>query len=210
MKFNKFKNMLNATTTKEMFIRASSKVEPDFLDTVLADGKFTAFDKTNFREFERLNNSDISEQIMAMDYKTFMVDDVLCKVDRATMSTSLEGREPLLDHRLAEYMARVPAELKYKEKKGKYLLREVLKQYIPTEITDKPKAGFTVPLKSWLLNELQQSAIDALESPILKEDAIFKESELQRIVYNLKRGRVENPTFIWLVMVYVAWREMWK
>ena len=210
MKFNKFKNMLNATTTKEMFIRASSKVEPDFLDTILVGGKFTAFDKTNFREFERLNNSDISEQIMAMDYKTFMVDDVLCKVDRATMSTSLEGREPLLDHRLAEYMARVPAELKYKEKKGKYLLREVLKQYIPTDITDKPKAGFTVPLKSWLLNELQQSAIDALESPILKEDAVFKESELQKIVYDLKRGRVENPTFVWLVIVYVAWRERWK
>ncbi len=210
VKFNKFKNMLNATTTKEMFIRASSKVEPDFLDTILVDGKFRKFDKTNFREFDRLNGADISEQMMAMDYKTFMVDDVLCKVDRATMSTSLEGREPLLDHRLAEYMARVPAELKYKEKKGKYILREVLKRYIPTDITDKPKAGFTVPIKSWLLNELQHSAIDALESPILKEDAIFKESELQRIIYNLKRGRVKNPTFVWLVMVYVAWRERWK
>ena len=209
MKFNKFKNMLNATSTKEMFIRASSKVEPDFLDTILVDGRFKAFERTNFREFERLDSADISEQMMAMDYKTFMVDDVLCKVDRATMSTSLEGREPLLDHRLAEYMARVPAELKYKEKKGKYLLREVLKKYIPTEMTDRPKAGFSVPLKSWLLNELKQSAIDAFESPILREDAIFKESELQKIVENLKRGRVNNPTFIWLVMVYVAWRERW-
>ena len=210
MKFNKFKNMLNATTTKEMFLRASSKVEPDFLDAILVDGKFKAFDKTNFREFERLNSADIAEQMMAMDYKTFMVDDVLCKVDRATMSTSLEGREPLLDHRLAQYMARVPTELKYKEKKGKYLLREILKKYIPTEITDKPKAGFTVPLKSWLLNELKDSAINALESPILKEDAIFKEHELQKIVYRLKRGKVKNPTFIWLVIVYVSWRERFE
>ena len=210
MKFNKFKNMLNASTPKEMFLRASSKVEPDFLDTILLDGKFKAFDKTNFREFNRLNGADISEQMMAMDYKTFMVDDVLCKVDRATMSTSLEGREPLLDHRLAEYMARVPTKLKYKEKKGKYLLREILKKYIPTEITDKPKAGFTVPLKSWLLNELKESAIDALESPLLKEDAIFKEHELQKVVYNLKRGRVDNSTFIWLVMVYVKWRNSWE
>ncbi len=91
MKFNKFKNMLNATNPKEMFIRASSKVEPDFLDNILVDGKFKEFDKTNFREFDRLNGNDIDEQMMAMDYKTFMVDDVLCKVDRATMSTSLEG-----------------------------------------------------------------------------------------------------------------------
>ena len=210
MKFNKFKNMLNATTTKEMFIRASSKVEPDVLDTLLVNGKFKEFDKTNFKEFDRLNRADISEQIMAIDYKTFMVDDVLCKVDRATMSISLEGREPLLDHRLAEYMARVPAELKYKEKKGKYLLREVLKQYIPTDITDKPKAGFTVPLKSWLIHELKDRAIEALESPILREDNIFKESELQKIVYNLKRGRVDNPMFVWLVMVYIYWRERWK
>ncbi len=210
MKFNKFKNMLNATTTKEMFIRASSKVEPDVLDTLLVNGKFKEFDKTNFKEFDRLNRADISEQIMAMDYKTFMLDDVLCKVDRATMSISLEGREPLLDHRLAEYMARVPNELKYKEKKGKYLLREVLKQYIPTDITDKPKAGFTVPLKSWLIHELKDRAIEALENPILREDNIFKESELQKIVYNLKRGRVDNPMFIWLVMVYISWRERWK
>ena len=210
MKFNKFKNMLNATTTKEMFIRASSKVEPDVLDTLLVNGKFKEFDKTNFKEFDRLNRADISEQIMAMDYKTFMLDDVLCKVDRATMSISLEGREPLLDHRLAEYMARVPNELKYKEKKGKYLLREVLKQYIPTDITDKPKAGFTVPLKSWLIHELKDRAIEALENPILREDNIFKESELQKIVYNLKRGRVDNPMFVWLVMVYIYWRERWK
>ncbi len=210
VKFNKFKNMLNAKSPKEMFIRASSKVEPDFLDTILIDGRFKAFETTNFREFERLESADISEQMMAMDYKTFMVDDVLCKVDRATMSTSLEGREPLLDHRLAEYMARVPANLKYKEKKGKYLLREVLKEYIPTEMTDRAKAGFTVPLKSWLLNELKQRAIDALESSILKEDAIFKEHELQKIVEKLKIGKVENPTFIWLVMVYVMWRERWK
>ena len=210
MKFKKFKNMINATTPKEMFIRASSKVEGDFLDTILVDGKFKAFDKTNFKEFNRLDNADIAEQMMAMDYKTFMVDDVLCKVDRATMSASLEGREPLLDHRLAEYMARIPADLKYKKNKGKYLLREILKQYIPTEITDKPKAGFTVPLKLWLQKELKKSAIDALESPVLKEDAIFKEKELQKIVNNLKRGKIENPTFIWLIMVYVAWREQWE
>jgi len=145
--------------------------------------------------------------MMAIDYKTFMVDDVLCKVDRASMSVSLEGREPLLDHRLAQYMARVPVELKYKQNRGKYLLREVLKKYIPTEITDKPKAGFTVPLKSW--NELKERAIDALESDILKSDALFKEKELQKVTNDLKRNRIKNPTFIWMVMMYVEWRKRW-
>lgn len=210
MKFNKFKSMLNATSKEEMFRRASSKVEADFLDEILINGKFNSFEKTAFRDFNKLDKLDNIDQMMAMDYKTFMVDDVLCKVDRASMSASLEGREPLLDHRLAEYMAQVPTELKYKKNKGKYLLREVLKKYVPTSITDKPKAGFTVPLKSWLLNELKQTAIDALESDILKKDEIFKENELQKISHKLKKNKITNATFIWMIIMYVQWRKRWE
>ena len=209
MKFNKFKSMMNAQTKEEMFLRASSKVEADFLDKILTDGKFKRFESTEFHAFSQLKQLDKLDQMMAIDYKTFMVDDVLCKVDRASMAVSLEGREPLLDHRLAQYMAQVPVELKYKQNKGKYLLREILKKYIPTNITDRPKAGFTVPLKSWLLNELKQRAIDALESDILKKDALFKEKELQKITHDLKKNKIENPTFIWMVMMYVQWRERW-
>jgi len=209
MKFNKFKSMLTAETDREIFLRASSKVEANFLDNILINGKFKAFETTEFHQFNNLKELDRLDQMMAIDYKTFMVDDVLCKVDRASMSVSLEGREPLLDHRLAQYMARVPVELKYKQNRGKYLLREVLKKYIPTEITDKPKAGFTVPLKSWLLNELKERAIDALESDILKSDALFKEKELQKVTNDLKRNRIKNPTFIWMVMMYVEWRKRW-
>ena len=209
-KFNKFKNMINANTQQEMFIRASSKVEADFLDRALVDGKFKNFESTYFNDFQKLEKLDSSSQMMAIDYKTFMLDDVLCKVDRASMSVSLEGREPLLDHKLAEYMARVPSELKYKNAKGKYLLREVLKKYIPTEMTDKPKAGFTIPLKSWLLNELKPKALEALESSLLKKDAIFKEEVLNEVVEKLKRGEIDNPTFIWMIIMYVSWRERWE
>ncbi|CAA6818628.1 MAG: Asparagine synthetase [glutamine-hydrolyzing] (EC [uncultured Sulfurovum sp.] len=208
-KFNKFKSMINSPTEEEMFINASSKVEGDFLNKILQEGQFQNFQKTAFRDFKKLENLDKLDQMMAMDYKTFMVDDVLCKVDRASMSVSLEGREPLLDHRLAEYMARVPVELKYKQNKGKYLLREILKKHIPTSLSDKPKAGFTVPLKSWLLGELKQTALDALESTLLKEDALFKEKELQKIIDDLKKNKIKNPTFIWMVMMYVQWRKRW-
>ncbi len=209
MKFSKFKNMLNAKSYEEMFIRASSKVEPEFLDKILKGGRFKAFERTEFGEFQRLKELNSLEQMMAMDYKTFMVDDVLCKVDRASMSVSLEGREPLLDHKLAEYLARIPMHLKYKHHRGKYLLREVLKKYISPSITDKPKAGFTVPLKSWLLNELKSKALESLESQVLKEDAIFKEEELKKIANELKNNKIKNATFIWMVMMYVDWRQRW-
>jgi asparagine synthase (glutamine-hydrolysing) len=208
-KFNKFKNMINAQTHEEMFLRASSKVNADFLDKILINGKFKAFETTAFKNFSPLKEIDVLDQLMAVDYKTFMVDDVLCKVDRASMSVSLEGREPLLDHRLAEYMARVPSALKYKNGKGKYLLREVLQKYLPKEMTDKPKAGFTVPLKSWINNELKEKAIASLESKILKDDAIFKEEELQKVVNDIKAGKVQSPMFIWMVINYVMWRKEW-
>ncbi|HHS91780.1 MAG TPA: asparagine synthase (glutamine-hydrolyzing), partial [Campylobacterales bacterium] len=209
-KYQKFKNMLNAKTEEEMFRNASSKVSSKFLNKVLQDGDFKSFHKTAFRDFKKLDSLDKIDRMMAIDYKTFMVDDVLCKVDRASMAFSLEGREPLLDHRLAEYMARVPTKLKYKQRKGKYLLREILKKYVPTEITDKPKAGFTVPLKSWLQNELKERTLEALESKILKEDKIFKEKELEKIIKDFKKGKIENPMFIWSVLMYVKWRVKWQ
>lgn len=209
-KFNKFKNMINSDNPKEMFIRASSKVEADFLDEVLVDGSFKKFEKTAFGNFKDIEQLDVMNQMMAMDYKTFMVDDVLCKVDRATMSVSLEGREPLLDHRIAEYMARVPSHIKYKNRDGKYLLRKVLNRYIPKDMTDRPKSGFTIPLKSWLENELKEEAIECLSSEVLREDSILKEVVLERLVAELKSDKIEKPTFIWMIMIYVKWRKEWK
>ena len=209
-KFNKFKNMISAKDTQEMFIKASSKESESFLEDILQNGKFNHFETTNFADFDKLKTLSTADQMMAIDYKTFMVDDVLCKVDRATMSVSLEGREPLLDHRIAEYLARVPSELKYKQHKGKYLLREILKKHLPTHFTDKPKAGFTIPLKAWLQNELKEKALSALESQELKETALFKEEKLQKIVQEVRKGEVENPNFLWMVINYVAWRRRWN
>lgn len=208
-KFKKFKNMINSNSLEEMFIRASSAVEADFLDEVLVDGAFKDFKKVSFGDFQKNSDLETVDQMMAMDYKTFMVDDVLCKVDRATMSLSLEGREPLLDHRIAEYMARVPSSLKYKNGDGKYLLRKVLNRYIPKKMTDRPKSGFTVPLKFWILNDLKEEALSALENKILIKDAIIKESSLKKIREDLKNGKIENPTFVWMIMVYVMWRKKW-
>ena len=84
-----------------------------------------------------------------------MSDDILTKIDRATMSVSLEGREPLLDHRIIEYLARVPKEIKYKNKEGKYLLKKLLYKYLPRKLVDRQKSGFQIPLNSWLRDKLK-------------------------------------------------------
>ena len=147
--------------------------------------------------------------MMAIDYKTFLPDDVLCKVDRASMSVSLEGREPLLDHRIAEYMARVPSVMKYKKGMGKYILRQVLYKYIPKNIVDKPKTGFSVPIKNWLLGDLKGLAIESPESKDLEKDDIFHPEALKLIADELKDGQLKSPALVWNIIMYVLWRREW-
>ena len=110
---------------------------------------------------------------MLNDYKNFMVDDVLVKVDRACMSHSLEGREPLLDHRILEFMACVPLDIKYKNKQGKYLLRQILYKHIPQSLIDKPKSGFQIPLVDWMLTDLKPLVDKHINASVLDKE-IFK------------------------------------
>ena len=145
--------------------------------------------------------------MMAVDYKLFMNDDVLTKVDRATMSVSLEGREPLLDHRIIEYMARVPLDIKYKNKQGKYLLRQVLYKYIPKEMVDKPKSGFQIPLNEWLRGELKPLVLKYLDNSRLDEN-IFDIGEIERIKKRFFDG-VDIGTTIWFILMYQMWKEKW-
>jgi asparagine synthase (glutamine-hydrolysing) len=146
--------------------------------------------------------------MMAIDYKLFMNDDVLTKVDRATMSVSLEGREPLLDHRIIEYMARVPLDIKYKNKQGKYLLRQILYKYIPKEMVDKPKSGFQIPLNEWLRGELKPLVLKYLNNSKLDEN-IFDIEEIEQIKKRFFDG-VDIGTIIWFILMYQMWKEKWN
>ena len=209
VKFQKFKSLINSEELKDAFIRASSSVSPDYLENILKNGSYKFFDKTEFNNFSQLKGLDKLDQMMAIDYKTFLPDDVLCKVDRASMSVSLEGREPLLDHRVAEYMARVPSVMKYKKGMGKYILRQVLYKYIPKKIVDKPKTGFSVPIKNWLLGDLKGLAIESLESKDLEKDDIFHPEALKLITDELKDGQLKSPALVWNIIMYVLWRREW-
>lgn len=209
-KFVKFKQALKTKDLMEMFINASSHVDPSLLDDIMISGRFKDFSQTSFETFKTIQDLEDLDQMMAIDYKTFLADDVLCKVDRATMSMSIEGREPLLDHRIIEYLSRVSVDLKYKNREGKYLLRQILYKYIPKELVDKPKSGFTIPLKKWLLNDLREQALKSLESDLLRDDKLFYPDKLEKITQDFKNGVIENPPLIWMIMMYVMWREQWQ
>jgi asparagine synthase (glutamine-hydrolysing) len=166
--------------------------------------------KTKFNGFS--TGSDISplEKMMMVDFQTFMVDDVLTKVDRATMYSGLEGREPFLDHHIIEYMARVPMEFKYRNGSGKYLLRKILYRYVPKNYYEYPKAGFQVPLFEWLKGDLKYLLDHYLNKDRLENGGIFDANLVQKTLTKYYAGEFININEIWFILIFEMWRERWE
>ncbi len=203
-KYHKFQRAFNAENISQMFVEASSPVSAKEVKKLL----HSAFDRKYFEKFKHKDQEHLLNNMMRIDYQTFMSDDVLTKVDRATMSASIEGREPLLDHRLLEYMARVPTALKYKNKEGKYLSRQILYKHIPPSLIDKPKAGFQVPLQEWLTNDLKYLVEKYLDVRKI-DDEIFDIKEIERIKKALFLGDVREVNKVWFILSYEMWKERW-
>ena len=203
-KYNKFKRAMNADSLEEIFRNASSYVDSKAVKDFL---KIEA-NSNLYEHFKMQKDLSFMDNMMLIDYKTFMVDDVLTKVDRATMSVSLEGREPLLDHRIIEFMARVPVELKYKNNQGKYLARQILYKHIPQAMIDKPKAGFQIPLAEWLQTDLKP-LVDKYLDPAKLDEEIFNIEEIEKIKKELFDGDVTHANAIWFILMYEMWKEKW-
>ncbi|MDN5126832.1 asparagine synthase (glutamine-hydrolyzing) [Aliarcobacter butzleri] len=202
-KYIKFQRAINSKSLEEMFQNASSYVDKKEVAKFLKVGK----NKDLFKKWNKIENIEFLDQMMAIDYKLFMNDDVLTKVDRATMSVSLEGREPLLDHRIIEYMAKVPLDIKYKNTQGKYLLRQILYKYLPKEMVDKPKSGFQIPLNEWLRCELKPLVLKYLDDTKLDEN-IFDVKEINILRKRFFEGQ-DIGTTVWFILMYQMWKEKW-
>jgi asparagine synthase (glutamine-hydrolysing) len=203
-KYNKFKRAINSSSLEEMFQNASSYVYNNNVKNMLSIN----VNNSLYSEFSNDKRLSFLNYMMLTDYKRFMNDDVLTKVDRATMSVSLEGREPLLDHRIAEFMARVPLDIKYKNKQGKYLLRQVLYKYLPANLVDKPKAGFQIPLNEWLRGDLKYLIEKYLNKDVL-DDEVFDIRNILEIKEQFFNGNQNFATQIWFILMYQMWKEKW-
>ena len=157
---------------------------------------------TNFDKIDEVKDTHFNK-MFAIDYKTYMIDDVLHKVDRATMSVSLEGREPLLDYRIIEFVAQLPDRYKIKDGEKKWLLKQITHKYIPKEIMDRPKMGFGVPIEKWLKNELKYLIEDFFEL-----DSILDKKELSEIKSLFFQNRV-NYQMILNILIFQMWWKRW-
>ncbi len=166
-----------------------------------------------FCNFEKVldeySSGDTFNAMLIGDYKTYMVDDILTKVDRAAMSVGLEGREPLLDYRLAEYLASVPYALKTKDGIPKYLLKEILHKYVPKEIMDRPKMGFAIPVIKWMKNELRELLESELSEERVKSAGIFNYNEVERLKNNYLAGKNQDFNPVWFLFIFHQWHQQW-
>jgi asparagine synthase (glutamine-hydrolysing) len=153
---------------------------------------------------------DPLDQMMALDYLTYQAEVILTKVDRATMAYSLEGREPLLDYRLLEFVSKLPVDLKVKNGIKKYLLKEVVHRYLPKSLMDRPKMGFSIPLVTWLSNDLKDQVGYYLGDAFILKQGIFNLKAVQLLVLRFQnRLDINYANKIWNVLIFQMWYSKW-
>ena len=145
------------------------------------------------------------ERMMLLDQLTYLPDDILAKVDRASMAASLEAREPLLDHRVVELAWSLPPEMKVRGGTGKKILRDVLDRYVPRELIDRPKMGFKVPIDSWLTGPLRGWAEELLDEKRLREQGLLDVAQVRAVWDDFVDGRARQQDHIWAVLMLQAW-----
>jgi len=202
-RLNRFSLMLGKDERSLLPLSNSSFLPPELNQLLHHDHATPA---TNFNA--EVGNDQLSN-VLALDYKTYMLDDILTKVDRATMSVSLEGREPLLDHRLIEYVASLPNEYKIRDGEQKYLLKQIVHKYVPKSIMERPKMGFGVPIFEWFKDDLRDLLIDYLNEQRLKQAGILDARMVVRMRDQYLNGEQTNISRIWFLLVFELWLEQW-
>ena len=153
---------------------------------------------------------DILTRVLVTDYKTYMSDDILTKVDRASMSVSLEGREPLLDHRIAELVMQFPSDYKLKNGVSKRILKDIVHKYVPREIMERPKMGFGIPVERWLRNELKPLLLETLATDkISKQGVLNAEKVKQAVEAYLNKDKNVDFQRIWFLLMFQMWYDKW-
>jgi asparagine synthase (glutamine-hydrolysing) len=150
------------------------------------------------------------EHMMFMDTRQYLPDDILVKVDRAAMFVSLETRIPILDSQVAEVAWDTPLEVHRRDGRGKWLLRQVLARYVPVELFDRPKGGFSIPLAQWLRGELKDWAYQLLDPARLRREGIFEPTVIERRWRQHQAGLEDWSIQLWTVLMAQGWLDRWK
>jgi asparagine synthase (glutamine-hydrolysing) len=207
-RYDKFKNLLADPSPSELLKNLSivfSDAEIESLFAVQAK----SLETSHFSRELKCGYDDPLAYMMAIDYQTYMVDDILQKVDRATMSVSLEGREPFLDQDVIEWAAQLPSSYKYYQGQKKYILKQIVHKHIPKDIMERPKMGFGIPIEKWLTYELKELVEEYLSEKSLKSHGLFNVQAVRKTVNDFFNGRKEKHLKVWYLLMFQMWYKQW-
>lgn len=150
---------------------------------------------------------DDVEKMQYVDINYYMAEDILTKVDRASMAVSLEVRAPFLDQRVAEFAARIPMDFKLKGSKGKYILKKAVEPLLPSEILNRPKKGFGIPIADWLKGRLNPLMHDLLSPKKVREQGLFNREFVSKMIRDHESGTASYHKQLWTLLVFQLWNE---
>jgi asparagine synthase (glutamine-hydrolysing) len=153
------------------------------------------------RDFERTTGE------LYLDLKTYLVDDIMVKVDRMSMAVSLEAREPLLDHKLVEFAFRLPGRLKLRRGTTKWIFKKTMERLLPPENIWRNKEGFSIPIKHWLKTDLRPLLEDTLSEARLRREGLFQAAPIRAMIEAHVRGRENYSHQLWALLVFHIWKS---
>jgi asparagine synthase (glutamine-hydrolysing) len=203
-KMHKFAAVLPCKAETELYRRLVTHWEPSDVVLNADEPKGVLWDAQIDKDFP-----DLLERMQYFDQVTYLPDDILTKVDRASMAVALEARVPLIDHRVVEFSWRLPHKAKIRGGTSKWLLRQVLYRHVPKELVERPKMGFSVPLGDWLRGPLRPWAENLLAEPRLRQAGFFDAVRVRQTWDAHLTGRRNHEYMLWNVLMFEAWRDRW-
>lgn len=201
-KIRRLRAMLADASSAKVFDTTISYWLPDEVRTMIG-----GYDRS--RPLADSYDGTIAEQMCLWDFHHYLPEDILTKVDRTTMAVSIEGRVPMLDHRVAELAFKLPLHLRRGELGPKHLLKKILYRRIPREMVDRPKQGFMIPLDSWLRRDLKELVGDYLSRDRLARAGILNPDAVTRAVDEFYAGHERLTMPVWFLLAFEMWRERW-
>ena len=205
-RYKKIMHLLKDNSAKELLMNMSCLYFSDELEQLLV--KHPQKLSSYFDEQLQNDNDDLS-YMMAIDYKTYMLDDILQKVDRASMTVSLEGREPFLDQHIIEFAARLPSHYKLHKGVKKYILREIVHKYIPAQMMERPKMGFGIPIATWLKEDLRHFVDEAFDPAFVQQQGLFRVETMNKLKQQFLGGKEQLYTKVWYLLMFQMWYKRW-
>ena len=204
---HKLANLIKITSPAALYDVLTSNT--DFLKILNHENNELLLNNNNFDFHNELSEAMYIRQMMYNDLNSYLPDDVLCKVDRASMANSLEVRAPYLDDKIVEYTLGLPTNFKINNRRGKIILRDILNKHVPEKYTNRPKQGFAVPIEFWLKGPLRDWAENLFNEINIENSEYLNTKVIKKKWKDHLEGKSNNQYWLWNILMFQSWKNEW-